>query len=157
MFGWCKLPSCTEVFSYHPRENAAFFWLGAAFIGNFASICGVYSRVVFNRINTVNKSFNPSATVLRKTNLASLIHKSIGYNLTWFISLRVNLKIRANGRNNCQHCWPNNVGSCLDLPTNRAQISSRSRSASIRLFMFSGAKASWGQLLEPEMRSEGLW
>ena len=48
----------------------------------------------------------------------------------------------------------------------RAQIFSRARSASGRFFMFSAAKSNqrakprrsrWGQLPEPEMRSEGLW
>ena len=28
------------------------------------------------------------------------------------VHFRVTLKLRANGRNNSQHCWPNNVGSC---------------------------------------------
>ena len=48
-------------------------------------------------------------------------------------------------------------GSPLDLPTSRAQIFPRARSASGK-FMFSAAKAreSWGQLTEPEMRSKGL-
>ena len=50
----------------------------------------------------------------------------------------------------------------IDLPTSRAQSFSRARSASGRFFMFSAAKASerasgasaWGQLAEPEVRSE---
>ena len=46
--------------------------------------------------------------------------------------------------------------STLDLPTSRAQSFSRTRSASGTFFMFSAAKASWSQLPEPEMRSEGL-
>ena len=41
------------------------------------------------------------------------------------------------------------------LPTSRAQIFSRTRSASGRLFMVSAAKAS-ERVTEPEMRSEGL-
>ena len=41
------------------------------------------------------------------------------------------------------------------LPTSRAQIFSRTRSASGRFFMFSAAKAS-ERATEPEMRSEGL-
>ena len=56
------------------------------------------------------------------------------------------------------------IGYDLDLPTSRAHVFSRARSASGRLFMFSAAKANerdkshsrWGQLPEPEMRSEGL-
>ena len=57
------------------------------------------------------------------------------------------------------------IGYDLDLPTSRAQIFSWVRSASCSFFMFSAAKANeknkipsrWGQLPEPEMRSEGLW
>ena len=52
----------------------------------------------------------------------------------------------------------------LDLPTSRAQIFSRARSASGRFFMFPALKASeraigsrWGQLPEPETKSERLW
>ena len=26
--------------------------------------------------------------------------------------LSLNIKLRTNGHNNSQHCWPNNVGSC---------------------------------------------
>ena len=63
------------------------------------------------------------------------------------------LKLRANGHNNFQHL----VGSCnnsqqhVDLPTSRANIFSRAWSAIGRFFMF------WGQLLQPEMRSDGIW
>ena len=39
--------------SYYPQINGAFFLLGAPFIGNFASICGVCSGAAFNRISTV--------------------------------------------------------------------------------------------------------
>ena len=33
-------------------------------------------------------------------------------NQLWLINVRH--KVRANGRNNSQHCWPNHVGSCCD-------------------------------------------
>ena len=42
--------------SYNPRLNAAFVLFGAAYIFNFASICGVKSRVAFIRVITVYES-----------------------------------------------------------------------------------------------------
>ena len=43
-------------FPYNPRLNAAFVLLGAAYIFNLASICGVKSRVAFIRVITVYES-----------------------------------------------------------------------------------------------------
>ena len=54
MSGWCKLPSCTEVFrvillircGVYSRPRLLVILFPSAFIG-------VYSRAAFNRINTV--------------------------------------------------------------------------------------------------------
>ena len=44
------------IFPYNLRLNAAFVLFGAAYIFNFASICGVESRGAFIRVITVYES-----------------------------------------------------------------------------------------------------
>ena len=81
---------------------------------------------------------------------------------------QVRLEVEKNFMNRAARFWSFSVNwlfipSQVDLPTTRTQIFSRTRSASGR---FSAAKPSerararlscWGQVLEPEIRSEGLW
>ena len=52
-------------FSYNPRLNAAFVLFGAAYIFNFASICGVKSRVAFIRVITVYESTTSFSKLFR--------------------------------------------------------------------------------------------
>ena len=53
--GWCISKSGAE-FPYNPRLNAALVLFGVVYIFNFASICGVKSRVAFIRVITVYES-----------------------------------------------------------------------------------------------------
>ena len=63
MSEWCKLPRCTEFFLLSSNKSHILsircgISLRGAFIGSFASICGVYSRAAFNRTNTVYYLFH---------------------------------------------------------------------------------------------------
>lgn len=67
--GWCTLQSTAELSFYNPRLSGAFVLFRAAYIFNFAAICGVKSRVAFIRVNTVT---GRSLQILLQWNLKNL-------------------------------------------------------------------------------------
>ena len=90
MSGWCKLPSCIACVQTPQKKSPDFFWgkgdvctqatsctevflilircavySKTAFIGNFTSISGVWSRAACNRINTVRPGGGRSGKCFR--------------------------------------------------------------------------------------------